>query len=116
MKRTVIVLLALAMFTACNPFRAGDRGHLIGVQDRPSSVYAPPPGMVLIPMGSFVMGPSDQDIAYAHDATSRRVSMSAFYMDETEVTNNQYRQFVYWVRDSIARKRLAMEASSNQAN
>ncbi len=84
----------------------GDRGHVIGVQDRPSDYYADPPGMVYIPMGSFTMGPSDQDIAYAQNATSRTVSVPAFYMDETEITNNQYRQFVYWVRDSIARNML----------
>ena len=28
-------------------------------------------------------------------------------MDETEITNSQYRQFVYYVRDSIIRERLA---------
>lgn len=111
MKRVTLVLLAAIVLTACGGLGGGrDRGHLVGVQDRPSSVYAPPPGMVIVPMGSFIMGPSDQDLAYMHDATSRRVSMSAFYMDETEITNNQYRQFVHWVRDSIARKRLAMEA------
>lgn len=100
--------MSLALFASCGG--GGNRGHLTGVQDRPSSVYAHPPGMVLVPLGSFVMGPSDEDISYAHTTTSRRISMSAFYMDETEITNNQYRQFVYWVRDSIARKRLAMEA------
>ncbi len=107
MKRLILLALIAILLTGC-PGR--DRGHLIGVQDRPSSVYAPPPGMVLIPMGSFVMGPSDQDMAYSHSATSRTISMSAFYMDETEITNNQYRQFVNWVRDSIARKMLAQEA------
>ncbi len=54
------------------------------------------------------MGPSDQDIAYAHTATTRTISVPAFYMDETEITNNQYRQFVYWVRDSLARGLLSI--------
>ena len=108
MKRLFFIALIAILVTSCGPGR--DRGHLIGVQNRPSAVYTQPPGMVLIPMGSFIMGPSDQDVAYAHNAVSRSVSMSAFYMDETEITNNQYRQFVYWVRDSIARKLLAQEA------
>ncbi len=108
MKRLFFIALIAVLLTSCGTGR--DRGHLVGVQNRPSAVYTPPPGMVLIPMGSFIMGPSDQDIAYSHNATSRTISMSSFYMDETEITNNQYRQFVYWVRDSIARKLLAQEA------
>ena len=35
------------------------------------------------------------------------VTMHSFYMDQTEITNNEYRQFVHWVRDSIARTLLA---------
>lgn len=53
------------------------------------------------------MGPSDEDVAYAHNAISKTISMPAFYMDETEITNNQYRQFVFWVRDSLAHNLLA---------
>ena len=40
-------------------------------------------------------------------ADARGVSVDAFWMDETEVTNSEYKQFVYWVRDSIIRERLA---------
>ena len=111
MKRLTVILVAVLLFTACGQQR--DRGQLVGVQDRPAYAHASPPGMVLIPMGSFVMGPSEQDITYSHDATNRTVSMSSFYMDETEITNNQYRQFVHWVRDSIARQILANEAATN---
>jgi len=104
MKKFFLLLLIAVLFTGCG--LRGDRGHVIGVQDRPTDIYADPPGMAYIPMGSFTMGPSDQDIAYAQNATSRTVSVPAFYMDETEITNNQYRQFVYWVRDSLARNML----------
>ena len=58
--------------------------------------------MLYIPMGSYQMGPSDQDVPYAVTAQAKTVSVQAFYMDETEITNNEYRQFVNWVRDSIA--------------
>src|SRR5690606_14747353 len=37
---------------------------------------------------------------------NKQVTISAFYMDETEITNSEYKQFVHWVRDSIAIKRL----------
>jgi len=65
-----------------------------------------PYGMVYIPRGSFNIGPSDEEIT-ASNTPSKTVSVEAFWMDDTEITNNEYRQFVYWVRDSIARKNLA---------
>jgi formylglycine-generating enzyme len=55
------------------------------------------------------MGPSDLDVPYAQTSQSKTVSVQAFYMDDTEITNNEYRQFVYWVRDSIARRLLGDE-------
>jgi len=63
--------------------------------------------MVFIPQGSYNMGPSDQDVPFANVSQSKTVSVGAFYMDETEITNNEYRQFTNWVKDSILRKQLA---------
>ena len=63
--------------------------------------------MSLIPGGAFVMGKSDDDIAGIQDAPTKTVSVRSFYMDETEITNSEYRQFVFWVRDSILRFNLA---------
>lgn len=82
-------------------------GELIGVQNRPLWNPTDPYGMVYIPQGSFNMGPGDQDVPYAHVTQHKTVSVAAFYIDETEITNNEYRQFVFWVRDSIARRILA---------
>jgi len=65
-----------------------------------------PFGMAKINQGSFAMGPSDQDIE--NSATPvKQVTIESFWIDETEITNNEYRQFVFWVRDSIARALLA---------
>ena len=47
-------------------------------------------------------GTSDQDVPFANVSQSKTVSVGAFYMDETEITNNEYRQFTDWVRDSLA--------------
>ncbi|HEY6899526.1 MAG TPA: SUMF1/EgtB/PvdO family nonheme iron enzyme [Puia sp.] len=58
--------------------------------------------MVYIPPGTFHMGPSDEDVNYAFTARNRQTSISGFWMDATEITNNEYRQFTNWVRDSIA--------------
>jgi len=52
------------------------------------------------------MGPNDQDVAWAQTSMTRTVTVDAFWMDETEITNNEYRQFVFWVRDSIMRRML----------
>ena len=46
---------------------------------------------------------------YPHYNNSKTVSIGAFYMDQTEITNNEYRQFVFWVKDSIARRILGAE-------
>lgn len=104
MKRiSLLFILFVFLLGSCD---RSSRGHLVGVQNRPDPYYADPPGMVFVPMGSFTIGPSDQDVAYAQTAINRTISIPAFYMDETEITNNQYRQFVYWVRDSIALREL----------
>jgi gliding motility-associated lipoprotein GldK len=58
--------------------------------------------MVYIPAGTFHMGPSDEDISASYTSKNKQVSMNDFWMDATEITNNEYRQFVLWVRDSIA--------------
>src|SRR5690606_40675307 len=50
------------------------------------------------------------DLANVQDAPTKTATVSSFYMDETEITNNEYRQFVYWVRDSILRTKLAILA------
>ena len=71
---------------------------------RPEWFEPSPYGMVYIPRGSFHMGPSDDEVH--HYTATRTVTTEAFWMDDTEITNNEYRQFVYWVRDSIARKLL----------
>lgn len=78
------------------------KGQLLGAFDRPTWKNINPYGMVYIPSGTFHMGPSDQDVNSSFWARSKQVSIQGFYMDETEVTNNEYRQFVFWVRDSIA--------------
>lgn len=36
-------------------------------------------------------------------------------MDQTEISNNEYRQFVHWVRDSIAREKLYRRSYDDEA-
>ena len=86
-----------------------DRGELVGVKTGKFFSNAPQ-GMVLIPSGSFTMGPSTPNKALDLNPTLKTVSLKAFYMDETEITNSEYRQFVNWVRDSVVRDELARAA------
>lgn len=55
------------------------------------------PGLVLIPGGTFTMGAVEQDVTYDYDNVPRRVTVSSFYMDETEVSNIAYREYLYWL-------------------
>ena len=56
------------------------------------------------------MGKSEEDQAKVLNAPTKTVTVRSFYMDDTEITNSEYRQFVEWVKDSIARTRLAILA------
>ncbi len=53
-----------------------------------------PFGMVLVPSGSFMMGQADEDVAATQVNFNKRVTVSPFYMDDTEISNHEYRQFV----------------------
>jgi formylglycine-generating enzyme len=79
-----------------------DDGQLHGVVAGVPSDLTKPPGMVYVPQGTFHMGPSDEDVSYSFTARNRQISINGFWMDATEITNNEYRQFVWAVRDSIA--------------
>ena len=65
-----------------------------------------PHGMRKIPAGSFTLGANDEDVPYASRANMQTITVSPFWIDETEITNAEYRQFTHWVRDSIIRKAL----------
>ena len=100
-------LFALVAFTGCKSGGSSgkgriDDGQLHGVAPASGYNLQKPPGMVYIPPGTFHMGPSDEDMNYAFTARNRQTSISGFWMDATEITNNEYRQFTNWVRDSIA--------------
>jgi len=69
-----------------------DDGQLHGVAPAGGYNLAKPPGMVYIPPGTFHMGPSDEDVNYAFTSRNLQTSISGFWMDATEITNNEYRQ------------------------
>ena len=56
------------------------------------------PNLVLIEGGTFTMGLSQQDVTYEWNNIPRRVTVSSFYMDETEVSNINYKEYLFWLR------------------
>ena len=115
MKRVFfLVAVAMMMLFAFNSCKT-DTGQLVGAKNRPEFVDEQPYGMKFIPHGHFLMGAGDQDAAYSYTYSAKNITVSSFYMDETEITNNEYRQFVEWVRDSIAHVLLG-EAEVEEEN
>jgi formylglycine-generating enzyme required for sulfatase activity len=101
-----VLALGIVLLTILSGCGKSGNGELVGVARR-ASFYEPDPfGMLFIPQGSFNMGLNDQDITNSMTTQTRTISIPSFWMDETEITNSEYRQFVYWVRDSIARRML----------
>jgi gliding motility-associated lipoprotein GldK len=101
--KSLVVLTVLVVVSSCG---TRQNGQLIGVLDRPSWKGINPYGMVYVPSGTLHIGPSDQDVANTFVQRPKTISIQGFYMDDTEITNNEYRQFVYWVKDSIAHTML----------
>jgi len=107
MKKAILYTFLITIMYGCG---SNDRGELVGVKIKNKWFSEKPFGMVSIPAGSFTMGKQDEDITGTMSAPPRTVSLSKFYMDETEISNSEYKQFVEWVKDSIVRTELALMA------
>jgi len=105
----IISILTVVVLGSTGCFKKGktkgsmpDDGQLHGVAPSSRGSMGKPIGMVYVPPGTFHMGPSDEDVNYNFSARNREISIMGFWMDATEITNNEYRQFVIWTRDSLA--------------
>ena len=105
MKKLLLSSIAFVfLLTSCGSKK---KGELVGVRGKkwyPEKPY----GMELIPQGAFIMGKAEEDQAKTLTAPTKTVTVRSFYMDDTEITNSEYRQFVEWVKDSILRTKLAI--------
>ncbi len=105
MKKIFVLIATVLLLIGCG----NKRGELVGVKQKkwfPEKPY----GMTLVEGGAYIMGKADDDMAQLQNAQAKTVTVRSFYMDETEITNSEYRQFVYWVRDSVALAMLARKA------
>lgn len=101
---SVIALWLVSCAGSSSASMAG--GELTGAGSQQFSEPAPF-GMVLIQRGSLKLGEEETDSLWGSSAPYREISVESFWMDDTEITNAEYKQFIYWVRDSIIRERLA---------
>lgn len=101
-KNLIIIALVLLIIIAARPV-----GELNGITKKTKRFQEENPyGMVFVKRGSFIMGANDQSAIGSLSDKSINVTVDAFWMDATEITNNEYKQFVFWVRDSIAMRML----------
>jgi len=104
--RTALVLFGLgAMISSCSK-RPQSSKTGITYNDKNTGGYerfkkahpAPGPGLVAIEGGTFVMGGSaDQDVTFDYNNVRRRVTVPSFYMDETEVSNQDWLDYLHWI-------------------
>jgi len=96
-----IALLATSvMFCACKSKKMYEVPDVV----RPfkGKTITAPPGMVYVPAGQIFEKSSIRDSNAVDTLSQRRVTLTAFFIDATEVSNKQYRRFVDWVADSVA--------------
>ena len=85
---------------------SSNNGELNGVPGRSAWFHPQQFGTVYIPSGTIHVGANEQDVPNAMIAPNKQITVTAFYMDDTEITNNEYRQFVDEILDSIVREKL----------
>lgn len=96
--------LGMMVFTACNNYdKSGSTGWNYnderngGFEVVPYTEQETGPGLVLIEGGTFVMGRTEQDVVQDWDNIPRRVTVSSYYLDETEVSNVYWLEYLYWL-------------------
>ena len=97
-------LAASAMvLSSCTPERSGATGWAYndtsngGFEKRFYAGQETAPGLVFIEGGTFTMGQVEDDLTMSWDNIPRRVTVPSFYMDETEVTNSFWLEYIYWL-------------------
>jgi len=90
-----VFLFALTLTILLSGCGSSNNGELTGVQGRKKFFEPEPLEMAFIPAGSFTMGQSDQDAVFAMNTMSKQVTVEAFWMDQTEISNIVSLYFMY---------------------
>lgn len=103
LKVGVYLIGALVLLSSCKKERSSSTGWVYndskwgGYEKINYKGQATGPNLVLIEGGTFTMGMTEQDVTYDYNNVPRRVTVSSFYMDESEVSNTDYREYLYWL-------------------
>lgn len=102
-----IGIVALSLLSSCSNRKANSISdktgwayndkNLGGFEVRPYEGQITGPGLRFIQGGRFTMGQTDDEVVQYRNNIPRTVSVSSFYMDETEVANVHYREYTYWL-------------------
>ncbi|MEN9346763.1 MAG: SUMF1/EgtB/PvdO family nonheme iron enzyme [Flavobacteriales bacterium] len=101
--RILGLLASVALLASCEKERSGATGWSYndpkngGFERIDYIEQETGPGLVLVEGGTFTMGRVEDDVNYAWDNIPRRVTVSSFYMDETEVTNQYWLDYLHWL-------------------
>jgi len=100
-----LIIIALSVFTACSSKQTSPttgwkyNDPKQGGFDVFSYLeQATGPGLVLIPGGTFTMGNMDEDVMYDYTNVPHKVTIASFYMDECEISNIDYLEYLNWLR------------------
>ncbi len=101
---TAVSVVLMSVFTSCRKNEASNttgweynNASNGGFEVAPFDEQMTGPGLVLIEGGSFTMGRTEQDVMGDWDNNPRKVTVSSFYMDETEIRNLDYLEYLHWI-------------------
>jgi len=103
-----ILSLGIVFFASCSKESSSTTGWAYndtkngGFEVAPFVEQETGPGLVLVEGGTFVMGRTEQDPMFRNDNLARRVSVNSFYLDQTEVRNIDYLEYLYWLNRVFA--------------
>ena len=101
-KHSFYCLVAAVFITSCAKERSPVTGWSYndptngGFEKVPYEEQETGPGLVLVEGGTFTMGRIEDDVQKDWNNVPRRVTVSSFYLDETEVSNFAYLEYLYW--------------------
>ncbi len=102
-RNIAILTLAGLLFGSCNFEKSGATGWNYndskngGFEKAAFEEQENGPGIILIEGGQFTMGRVTDELTYDWNNIPRTVTVSSFYMDEVEVTNFYWLEYLYWL-------------------
>ncbi|MFO7827314.1 MAG: SUMF1/EgtB/PvdO family nonheme iron enzyme [Bacteroidales bacterium] len=105
-----LVFIGLLIFTGCSLIGGGGQNEssttgwayndpdIGGFEVKTGYEQEPGPGLVRVEGGTYTMGQTHQDVTYDWNNVARRVTVSSFFMDQTEVRNVDYREYLHWIQ------------------